>query len=160
MPLCSLERILLYLKMGRMSIGKINLSIFCCRTTLHLGKGSKKDEIREPIWYSRVATQNEQKGSPNLMNRLTQDIKFRWSLMQDAEKYGVARASRKHNKGASCSWFWKAGYDGSVESLACRPWQPHSHPNQPTEAHPEHALLRLRVRHSSLYPAPQWQGRA
>ncbi len=29
------------------------------------------------------------------MNSITQDMKFRYSLMKYAEKYGVARASRK-----------------------------------------------------------------
>ena len=61
-------------------------------------------------------------------------MKFRYSLMKYAEKYGVARASRKYNKGASYIYFWKARYDGSIESLACRSRRPHSHPNQHTEA--------------------------
>ena len=68
------------------------------------------------------------------MNSITQDMKFRYSLMKYAEKYGVARASRKYNKGASYIYFWKARYDGSIESLACRSRRPHSHPNQHTEA--------------------------
>ena len=67
------------------------------------------------------------------MNSITQDMKFRYSLMKYAEKYGVARASRKYNKGASYIYFWKARYDGSIESLACRSRRPHSHPNQHTE---------------------------
>ena len=61
-------------------------------------------------------------------------MKFRYSLMKYAEKYGVTRASRKYNKGASYIYFWKARYDGSIESLACRSRRPHSHPNQHTEA--------------------------
>ena len=61
-------------------------------------------------------------------------MKFRYSLMKYTEKYGVARASRKYNKGASYIYFWKARYDGSIESLACRSRCPHSHPNQHTEA--------------------------
>ena len=68
------------------------------------------------------------------MNSITQDMKFRYSLMKYAEKYGVARASRKYNKAASYIYFWKARYDGSIESLACRSRRPHSHPNQHTEA--------------------------
>ena len=68
------------------------------------------------------------------MNSITQDMKFRYSLMKYAEKYGVARASRKYNKATSYIYFWKARYDGSIESLACRSRRPHRHPNQHTEA--------------------------
>ena len=68
------------------------------------------------------------------MNSITQDMKFRYSLMKYVEKYGVARASRKYNKATSYIYFWKARYDGSIESLACRSRRPHSHPNQHTEA--------------------------
>ena len=53
--------------------------------------------------------------------------------MQYAEKYGVSRASRKYNKSRSYIYFWLNRWDGSVESLACQPRRPHSHPNQHTE---------------------------
>ena len=65
---------------------------------------------------------------------ITQDMAYRQSLMKYAEKYGVNRASRKYNKGRSYIYFWRARWDGSVESLACRSRRPHSHPNQHTEA--------------------------
>ena len=52
------------------------------------------------------------------MNSITQDMKFRQSLMKYAEKYGVSRASRKYNKTRSFIYFWKSRWDGSVESLA------------------------------------------
>lgn len=54
--------------------------------------------------------------------------------MKYAQKYGVSRASRKYNKSRSYIYFWKARYDGTMESLACRSRRPHSHPNQHTEA--------------------------
>lgn len=53
--------------------------------------------------------------------------------MKYAEKYGVSRASRKYNKSRSYIYFWKARWDGSVESLGCQSRRPHSHPNQHTE---------------------------
>ena len=53
------------------------------------------------------------------MNSITQDMKYRQSLMKYAEKYGVSRASRKYNKARSYIYFWKVRWDGSVESLAC-----------------------------------------
>ena len=62
------------------------------------------------------------------MNSITQDMKFRYSLMKYAEKFGAARASRKYNKTKSDIYFWKARYDGSIESLACRSRRPHSQP--------------------------------
>ena len=65
---------------------------------------------------------------------ITQDMAYRQSLMKYAEKYGVSRASRKYDKSRSYIYFWRARWDGSVESLACRSRRPHSHPNQHTEA--------------------------
>lgn len=89
------------------------------------------------------------------MNNITQDMKFRYSLMKYAEKYGVTRASRKYNKAASYIYFWKARYDGSIESLACRSRRPHSHPNQHTEA--ELKLIRdMRRRNPKLGIVELW----
>ena len=65
-----------------------------------------------------------------MSNSITQDMVYRQSLMKYAEKYGVSRASRKYNKSRSYIYFWKARWDGSAESLACRSKRPHSHPNQ------------------------------
>ena len=64
---------------------------------------------------------------------ITQDMAYRQSLMKYAEKYGVSRASRKYNKSRSYIYFWKARWDGTVQSLACQSRRPHSHPNQHTE---------------------------
>ena len=57
---------------------------------------------------------------------ITQDMAYRQSLMKYAEKYGVSRASRKYNKSRSYIYSWKARWDGSVASLACRSRRPHS----------------------------------
>ena len=64
---------------------------------------------------------------------ITQDMAYRQSLMKYAEKYGVSRAGRKYNRARSYINFWRARWDGSVESLSCRSRRPHSHPNQHTE---------------------------
>lgn len=74
------------------------------------------------------------------MNSITQDMKYRYSLMKYVEKHGVAKASRRYNKGRSYIYYWKARFDGSIESLACQSRKPHSHPNQHTEA--ELTLIR------------------
>ena len=68
------------------------------------------------------------------MESITQDMKFRQSLMNYAEKYGVSRASRKYDKARSYIYFWLKRYDGTLESLACLSRRPHFHPNQHTEA--------------------------
>ena len=67
------------------------------------------------------------------MNSITQDARYRYSIMQYAEKYGVARASRKYNKSRSYIYFWKKRYDGSMESLLCQSRRPHSHPQEHTQ---------------------------
>ena len=64
---------------------------------------------------------------------ITQDIAYRQSLMKYAEKYGVSRSGRKYNKSRTYIYFWKARWDGTVQSLACRFRRSHSHPNQHTE---------------------------
>ena len=66
------------------------------------------------------------------MNSITQDMKYRQSLLTYAQKYGVSRTSRKYNKSRSYIYFWRARYDGSLQSLACQSRRPHSHPNQHT----------------------------
>ncbi len=67
------------------------------------------------------------------MKSITQDMKFRQSLMKYCEKYGVVKASRKYNKSRSYIYFWRKRWDGSVESLAVRSKRPHHHPNEHTE---------------------------
>ncbi len=63
-----------------------------------------------------------------LMTTVTQDMKYRQSLMCYAKKYGVARASRKYNRPRSTIYFWLSRYDGIIESPANRSKRPHSHP--------------------------------
>ena len=89
------------------------------------------------------------------MASITQDMKYRQSLMKYAETYGVSRASRKYNKSRSYIYFWKERWDGSVESLACQSRRPHSHPNQHTEE--ELKLIRdMRRRNSKLGMVELW----
>ena len=57
---------------------------------------------------------------------ITQDMAYRQSLMNYAEKYGVTRASRKYNKNWSYIYFWLIRWDGSIESLACQSRRPKS----------------------------------
>jgi hypothetical protein len=68
------------------------------------------------------------------MNSITQDMKYRQSLLEYAKENGVARASRKYNRARSYIYFWLARYDGSLESLRPYSKRPHSHPNQHSQA--------------------------
>ena len=77
------------------------------------------------------------------MDSITQDMKYRYSLMKYAEKYGVSRASRKYDKSRSYIYFWRKRFDGTIESLACRSRRPHSHPKQHT---PEEMKLIQKMR--------------
>ena len=86
---------------------------------------------------------------------ITQDMAYRQSLMKYAEKYGVSRASRKYNRSRSYIYFWKARWDGTVQSLACQSRRPHHHPNQHTEA--ELKLIRdMRRRDPRLGMVELW----
>ena len=86
---------------------------------------------------------------------ITQDMAYRQSLMKYAAEYGVSRASRKYNKSRSYIYFWRARWDGSVESLVCQSRRPHSHPNQHTEA--ELKLVRnMRRRNPTLGMVELW----
>jgi len=67
------------------------------------------------------------------MNSITQDMRYRQSLMEYTRKYGVTRASRKYNKNRSYIYFWQTRYDGSIESLHPHSKRPHSHPHQHTQ---------------------------
>ncbi len=67
------------------------------------------------------------------MDIITQNMRFRQSLMKYAEKNGVAKASLKYNKSKSYIYFWRSRWDGSIESLAEKSKKPHSHPAQHTD---------------------------
>ena len=55
------------------------------------------------------------------MNRITQDMKYRHSLLTYAQKYRVSRASRKYNKSRSYIYFWRARYDGPYNPWPASP---------------------------------------
>lgn len=82
-------------------------------------------------------------------------MNYRQSLMKYAEKYGVKRASRKYNKSRSYIYFWRARWDGTVNSLACQSKRPHGHPRQHTEE--ELTLIRnMRRRNPKLGLTELW----
>ncbi len=89
------------------------------------------------------------------MNNVTQDMKYRQSLVLFAHKYGVSRASRKYNKARSTIYFWLSRYNGTIESLACQSRRPHSHPAQHTENELD-LLRRMRRRNPDLGLCELW----
>ena len=55
------------------------------------------------------------------MTSITQNMRFRQSLMKYAQRFGVARASRKYNKSKSYIYFWLKRYDGSINPSPVNP---------------------------------------
>ena len=66
------------------------------------------------------------------MNSITQDMRFRLSLIRYAEKYGVTKAAIKYKTNRQYIYRWKKRFDGSIESLRDKSRRPHHHPNQHT----------------------------
>ena len=66
------------------------------------------------------------------MNKITQDMQFRKSLLKYAEKHGVIQAAIKYKVNRQYVYRWKRRYDGTWDSLKDRSHRPHSHANQHT----------------------------
>lgn len=66
------------------------------------------------------------------MTSITQDMRFRLSLICYANKYGVSKAARKYKTNRQYIYRWKKRYDGTLASLADRSRRPHHHPNEHT----------------------------
>lgn len=74
------------------------------------------------------------------MATITQDMRYRLSLINYAQKFGVTKAAIKYKTNRQYIYRWKRRYDGSWDSLRDLSRRPHSHPNQHTEA--EAKLIR------------------
>ena len=79
------------------------------------------------------------------MASITQDMRYRLSLIRFAEKYGVSKAAIKYKTNRQYIYRWKRRYDGTIESLRDRSRRPHHHPNQHT---PEEIKLIQDMRRS------------
>lgn len=66
------------------------------------------------------------------MASITQDMRYRLSLIKYAEKYGVTKAAIKYRTNRQYIYRWKNRYDGTMESLRNRSTRPHHHPNEHT----------------------------
>ena len=67
------------------------------------------------------------------MTSITQDMKYRLSLINYSQKYGVTQAAIKYHCNRQYIYRWRRRYDGTIYSLAERSRRPHSHKNQHTE---------------------------
>ena len=86
------------------------------------------------------------------MTTITQDMRFRLSLIRYAQKHGVTKAAVRYRVNRQFIYRWMKRYDGSWESLSYRSRRPHSHPNQHT---PEELKLisDMRRRNQSAGPS-------
>lgn len=64
------------------------------------------------------------------MNKITQTMLFRQSLIKYSFKNGVTKAAIKYNVSRQYVYRWKRRYDGTLQSLSNRSHKPFSHPNQ------------------------------
>ena len=65
--------------------------------------------------------------------KITQQMRYRLSLINYAKKYGVTKASRVYNTSRQYIYRWMNRYNGDIRSLANESTKPKSHPNQHTE---------------------------
>jgi len=49
--------------------------------------------------------------------KITQQMRYRESLIKYADKYGVSKASRVYNTSRQNIYRWKNRYDGNIHSL-------------------------------------------
>lgn len=64
------------------------------------------------------------------MATITQDMRYRLSLIRYAQKHGVSKAAVRYRTNRQYIYRWMKRYDGSWDSLRYRSRRPHSHPNQ------------------------------
>ena len=61
---------------------------------------------------------------------ITQDMRFRLSVVLWAKKHGVTSAAIRYKKNRQFVYRWLNRYDGDIHSLADHSRRPHHHPNQ------------------------------
>lgn len=67
------------------------------------------------------------------MKSITQDMRYRQSLLKYSKKYGVTKAAIKYKTNRQYIYRWLRRYDGTLESLRDFSRRPHHHPNQHSE---------------------------
>lgn len=64
--------------------------------------------------------------------KITQQMRYRESLIKYATKHGISKASRVYNINRQYIYRWKNRYNGNILSLSNKSRRPKSHPNQHT----------------------------
>jgi transposase len=67
------------------------------------------------------------------MNKITQDMRYRQSLIEYSYKHGVTAAARRYKTNRQYIYRWRKRYNGTLESLREHSRRPHKHPKQHTE---------------------------
>lgn len=67
-----------------------------------------------------------------MASTITQDMRFRLSVVLWAQKHGVTSAAIRYKKNRQFVYRWLNRYNGDIHSLADRSRRPHHHPNQHT----------------------------
>lgn len=65
---------------------------------------------------------------------ITQNMRYRLSLIKYAEKYGVTKAAIRYKPNRQYVYRWKRRHDGSIRSLRDLSGRPHHQPRQHTPA--------------------------
>lgn len=66
------------------------------------------------------------------MASITQDMRFRLSVIKCAQKHGVSFAACRYKTNRQYVYRWLKRFDGSWDSLRDRSRRPHHHPNEHT----------------------------
>lgn len=82
------------------------------------------------VLYLNHHNTNTYKGDCSRMASITQDMRYRLSLIKFADKYGVSKAASRYKTNRQYIYRWIRRFDGSIESLRDRSRRPHHHPNQ------------------------------
>ena len=77
------------------------------------------------------------------MNSIAQESRYRLSVLQYANRYGVTQAAREYHCNRQFIYRLRWRYDGTPQSLLPKSRRPHSHPRQHT---PEEIALIRRMR--------------
>ena len=67
------------------------------------------------------------------MDKITQTMRYRQTLICYAKKYGVTKAVVRYHTNRQYIYRWLKCYNGTLASLADRSHRPRSHPNQHTD---------------------------
>ena len=117
--------------------------------------GNKKEKRKPKRSKIKLQLKTTQRRHSFLMNRITQDMKYRQSLMNYAKNYGVSRASRKYNRCRSYIYFGLNRYDGSLLSLQEKSRRPHGHASQHRQEKIKH-IQDMRQRNPNLGLIKLW----